>query len=409
MKVTAVRVHRTRFGAMREGAAHAILPVTVETDAGIEGAGEIGLAYGAGGRGAAEIVLELARTRLLGRDPFRTEAIHDELRRDTFWGHVPGPILGAAISALDIALWDIKGKALGVPVHVLLGGACRDRLRLYCNGWYRGLGAPQAYAEAAAEVVARGFTALKFDPMKLDAEGRARHVSRHLERWYEDLAVARVEAVREAVGPGVDIIIELHGNMWPMDSIRFGRRIAPTLPLFMEEVADAEDAGAAREVGLQTGIAIAGGERLSTAGDFRRHFEARAFSVAQPDMGIAGGFTGVRAIAALAAAHGVYLQPHNCGGPVATAACVQLSFATPNVLIQEIFPDWPEDDRLEMVDAPYERAIVAGHLQLPDRPGLGVTLSGDYLSRCELLGEAGAARGVTTAAATRRLASHSHA
>ncbi|MGG5822536.1 mandelate racemase/muconate lactonizing enzyme family protein [Falsiroseomonas sp. HW251] len=387
MQVAAVRVHRTRFSAMREGAAHAVLPVEVITDDGLRGAGEIGLAYGAGGRGAAEILLELARTRLLGRDPFRTEQIQDELRRDTFWGHVPGPILGAAISALDEALWDIKGKALGQPVHVLLGGACRDRLRLYCNGWYRGLGPPDAYARAAKEVQARGFTALKFDPMKLDAEGRAHHVTRHIERWYEDLAVARVEAVRDAVGPAMDIIVELHGNMWPMDSIRFGRRIAHTRPFCMEEVADAEDAGAAREVGLQTGIAIAGGERLSTAGDFRRHFEAKAFSLAQPDMGIAGGFTGVRQIAALAAAHGVYLQPHNCGGPVSTAACVNLSFATPNFLIQEIFPAWPEDDRLDMVDEAFERGIVDGHLPLPTRPGLGVELRPDYLKGCDLLGE----------------------
>lgn len=389
MKVTAVRVHRTRFAAMKEGGAHAVLPIEVRTDAGLRGAGEIGLAYGAGGRGAAEILLELARTRLLGRDPFRTGQIQDELRRDTFWGHVPGPILGAAISALDEALWDIKGKALGQPVHALLGGACRERLRLYCNGWYRGLGPPEAYARAAQAVQARGFTALKFDPMKLDAEGRACHVDRHIGRRHEDLAVARVEAVRAAVGPGMDIILELHGNMWPMDSIRFGRRIAHTAPLCMEEVADAEDATAAREVGLQTGIAVAGGERLSTLGDFRRHFEARAFALAQPDMGIAGGFTGVQQIAALAAAHGVYMQPHNCGGPIATAACVNLAFATPNLLIQEIFPDWPEDDRLDMVDAPLERSIVDGHMPLPTRPGLGIELRDDYLARCELLGSVG--------------------
>ncbi len=383
MKVTAVRVYRKAFQAMKEGAGHAVLIVEVLTDEGLRGAGEIGLAYGTGGRGAAELVLDLARSRVIGRDPFRTEQIQDDLRRGTFWGHVPGPILGAAISALDEAFWDIKGKALGQPVHALLGGACRERLRLYCNGWYRGLGPPEAYARAAREVQARGFTALKFDPMKLDADGRSHHVSRHLERWYEDLAVARVEAVREAIGPSMDIIVELHGNMWPMDSIRFGRRIAHILPLCMEEVADAEDATAAREVGLQTGIAIAGGERLATLGDFRRHFEARAFSLAQPDMGIAGGFTGVRQIAALAAAHGVYIQPHNCGGPVSTAACVNLSFAIPNLLIQEIFPVWPEDDRLDLVDNPFERNIVDGYLTLPTRPGIGVELRDEYLARCE--------------------------
>jgi galactonate dehydratase len=108
-----------------------------------------------------------------------------------------------------------------------------------------------------------------------------------------------------------------------------------------------------------------------------------ALSVAQPDMGVAGGFTGVRDVAALAPALGVYIQPHNCGGPISTAACVQLSFAIPNFIIQEVFPVWPEDDRLEMVDAPFERQIRDGQLALPARPGLGVDLNMDYLRRCE--------------------------
>ncbi|MBY0335064.1 MAG: mandelate racemase/muconate lactonizing enzyme family protein [Acetobacteraceae bacterium] len=385
MKISALRVHRAAFQPMGEGAQHAVLIVEVDTDEGVSGVGEIGLAYGTGGRGAAQIVLDLAREKLIGQDPFRTEALSDAMRRGTFWGHVPGPILGAAMSAVDEALWDIKGKALGQPVHVLLGGACRDRLRLYCNGWYRALAKPEQYAEAVQGVQARGYGAAKFDPMKLGPDGRGVKVNRHLARAMEELAVARVEAVRAAAGPEFDIILELHGNMWPMDSIRFGRRVAHLRPFAMEEVADAEDAHAAREVGERTGIAIAGGERLSTLGDFRRFFEARAFALAQPDMGIAGGFTGVRAIAALAAAHGVYIQPHNCGGPISTAACVHLSFSIPNFLIQEIFPVWPEDERLDLVDAPYETQVVEGHMPLPTRPGLGVELNRDYLRRCETL------------------------
>jgi galactonate dehydratase len=265
----------------------------------------------------------------------------------------------------------------------------------YCNGSYRGLGPPEAYARAASTVQARGSTALKFDPMKLDAEGRTCRVNRHLERWYEDLAVPRVEAVLDAVGPAMDILVELHGKMRPMDSIRFGRRIAHARPFYMGEAADAEDATAAREVGLQTGIAIADGERLSTAGAFRRHFEARASSLAQPDMGIAGGFTGVGQIAALAAAHRVCIQPHDSRGPISTAACVNLSFATPTFLIQEFVPVWSEGDRLDMVDAPLERTILDGHVPLPTRPGLGVELCPDYLARCELLSEVGDGQAVT--------------
>ncbi|RVT98844.1 mandelate racemase/muconate lactonizing enzyme family protein [Rhodovarius crocodyli] len=385
MKITNVSVYRAPMTAMKEGAAHAVLLVRIETDEGISGAGEIGLAYGAGGSGAAQIVLELARAHVIGRDPMRTEAIFDAMRRKTFWGHVPGPIFGAAVSAIDEALWDIKGKAMSQPVHVLLGGACRDELRLYCNGWYRSRTTPEAYAEAARDVVARGFDAMKFDPMKLDAAGKSAHPNRRLERPLENLAAARVEAVREAVGPDIDILVELHGNIWPMDAIRFGKRIAHTNPLFMEEVADAEDAEAARQVAEGCGLAIAGGERLCTPIEFRRFFELRALSVAQPDMGIAGGFTGVRAIAALAAAHGVYIQPHNCGGPISTAACLHLSFSITNFLIQEIFPVWPEDDRLDLVDAPYEKQVRNGRMPLPSRPGLGVELNMDYLKRLDCL------------------------
>lgn len=383
MKVRSVIVYRAQLAPMKEAAAHAILMVRVETDEGITGVGEIGLAYGAGGRGAAEIVLELARDYVIGKDPFRTEAIHDAMRRKTFWGHVPGPIFGAAISAIDQALWDIKGKALNQPVHVLLGGACRETLRMYCNGWYRSLGAPEAYAEAARGVVARGFDAMKFDPMKLDRSGKGAYPNRRIERSHERLAISRVEAVREAVGPDVDILVEMHGNMWPMDSIHFGKQVARFDPFFLEEVADAEDAEAARQVAEGTGLPIAAGERLCTTVEFRRFFELRAINVAQPDMGIAGGFTGVRAIAALAHAHGIYIQPHNCGGPVSTAACVHLSFSIPNFLIQEVFPVWPEDDRLDLVDDPYERRIDRGQMALPTRPGLGIEPNMDYLARCE--------------------------
>jgi galactonate dehydratase len=383
MKVRSVSTYRAQLAPMKEAAGHAVLMVRIETDEGISGIGEIGLAYGAGGRGAAEVALELARGYVIGRDPFRTEAIHDAMRRKTFWGHVPGPIFGAAISAIDQALWDIKGKALNVPVHVLLGGACRETLRMYCNGWYRSLGEAEAYAEAARGVVARGFDAMKFDPMKLDRTGRGAYPNRRIERGHERLAIARVRAVREAVGPDVDILVELHGNMWPMDSIHFGKQIAHLDPFFMEEVADAEDAEATKQVAEATGLAIAAGERLCTAVEFRRFFELKAISVAQPDMGIAGGFTGVRQIAALAHAHGIYIQPHNCGGPVSTAACIHLSFSIPNFLIQEVFPVWPEDNRLDLVDEPYERTIRGGQMELPTRPGLGVEANMDYLAKCE--------------------------
>jgi galactonate dehydratase len=384
MKITGATVFRIELAAMKEGARHAPLLLRLDTDDGIEGAGEIGLAYGMGGRGAAEILLDLARAFVIGRDPFDSNAIHDAMTRSTFWGTAGGAIFHAAISAIDEALWDIKGKALGKPVCDLLGGACRPDIRLYCNGWYRSAALPAHYAELAKGVVARGFDAMKFDPMKLDATGHAAHPNRVLDRDLETLAFERVAAVRQAVGPDVALLIELHGNMWPMHSLRFASRIRDLDPFFLEEPADPQDEHATARVARETGIPIAAGERLVTLQDFRRFFALDALHVAQPDMGIAGGFTGLLRIAALAAAHGVYIQPHNCGGPVSTAACVHLSFAIPNFIIQEVFPVWP-DDRLDLVDAPYERAIVGGRIARPTRPGLGVTLDRAFLARGEAM------------------------
>ncbi len=385
MKITDITVYRYSLPRMREGSSQSPLFLTVETDQGLTGLGELGLAYGAGARAASELTLELAQAFLVGRSPFGTEAFVDAARRGTFWGHTGGPIFGAAVSALDEALWDIKGQALGLPIHALLGGACRDSLRFYCNGWYRSLDRPEAYADAARAVVEKGYDALKFDPMKLDTSGISLHLNRVLPPDIEDLAARRVEAVRQAVGPQVDLLIELHGNMWPSDSIKFARRIAPTNPFFLEEVADADDPDGAREVGLATGMMIAGGERLTSLSEFRRFFEARALRIAQPDLGLAGGFTGTKAIAALAHAFSVYLQPHNCGGPISTAAAIHLSFSVPNFLIQEVFPFWPEDDRLDLVDDPYERRITNGRIGPPTAPGLGVKLNSDLLKRCDTL------------------------
>lgn len=385
MRFTRLTVHRYVLPRMREGSMNAPLFLELETDAGVSGVGELGLAYGAGAKAAAELALELARSFLIGRADATPEGFVDQARRATYWGHTGGPIFGAAVSALEQALWDLRGKCLGLPVHALLGGTCRQRLRLYCNGWYRGLAAPAAYAEAAAGIVQQGFGAMKFDPMKLDAHGASAHVDRVLPPALEELAAARVAAVRAAIGERTEMMIELHGNMWPADSIRFARRIAPSRPYFLEEVADASDPQAAREVALATGMTTAGGERLTSLHEFRQFFEARALGVAQPDLGLAGGFTGTKAIAALAHAFSVYVQPHNCGGPIATAAAIHLSFAIPNFLIQEIFPVWPEDDRLDLVDTPYEREIRHGHLELPTRPGLGVTLNRAMLKHCESL------------------------
>lgn len=357
--------------------------VEIRTDEGIYGAGEIGLSYGVGGCGAAHIVIDLAEQFLIGKSPDAIEALHDTMIRKTFWGMSGGAIFYAAVAAIDECLWDIKGKALSAPVYELLGGRCRSELRLYANGWYRGLDTPGAYAEAARKVIADGYTALKFDPFKADREGNTAHPRRHLPHDMQHLALERVAAVREAVGDA-NILVEFHGNLWPSDAIRFGERCAQYAPMFYEEPVEPFNVQATREVANKLTVPLAGGERLWSRHGFRQYLECGAMTLAQPDMGIAGGFTEVSKIAALADSYGAYLQPHNCGGPISTAACVNMSAAAPNFLIQEIFPYWA-DQRYDIVTEPYEADVMNGTLTPRQLPGLGVELNRDFLKRFSTL------------------------
>lgn len=383
MKITEVIVYDIPLASTPSAGRQNPYVIEIRTDEDITGVGEIGLAYGIGGRGAAHIVIDLAEQFLIGKAPDTIEALHDSIVRKTFWGMSGGAIFGAALAAIDEALWDIKGKVLDAPIHALLGGVCHSDMRLYANGWYRGLAAPEAYADAARKVIADGYTALKFDPFKADHEGKTLHPRRTLPLDLERLALARVAAVRDAVGDA-DIIVEFHGNLWPSDAIRFGTECAQYRPMFYEEPVEPFNAKATRMVAENVSIPIAGGERLWSRNGFREHLEYGAMSLAQPDMGIAGGFTEVAKIAALADSYGAYLQPHNCGGPISTAACINMSAAAPNFLIQEAFPYW-NDGRYDIVIDPYEPDIIAGQLQPRQSAGLGVTLNHEFLARFDRL------------------------
>ena len=212
MKVIAAKVFLVEIGGRR--------PVLVQafTDEGMSGVGEAAVAYGVGATAAAGMVTELAGRFLLGRDPFRIEEIWSEMYDHTFWAKGGGPIVFAGLSAIEQALWDIKGKALGVPVYELLGGMCRERARVYANGWSFRCVTPEEFAREAERVVADGYTALKLYPLASpdtsDPHGFLRHVSRRsLDREGENLAVARVGAVREAVGPeALEALLDIGGH-----------------------------------------------------------------------------------------------------------------------------------------------------------------------------------------------------
>ena len=363
------------------------------TDEGITGLGEFPLAYGAGRQAAIGMLKDLIEGFLLGADPMRIEAMWHTLFRRTFWAQGGGPIVYGGMSTIDEALWDIKGKALGCPVYELLGGKVRDSLRVYANGWYSGEWAPengrrpesvQEYGEIAARVVELGYDALKFNPFGTPRGWpglRSTGHERVLEKWRADLGYARVQAVREAVGPNVDIMVECHGWFGTASAIEMGRRLADLSPYFYEEPVDAMNVACMLKVSENVPLQIAAGERLYTRYQFRPYIESQAIDILQPDVGLAGGITETKKIAAAAETYDLHVQPHNCHGPIATAAAVQIDACITNFLIQELVP-FRERIAYDLVNEPLELQVKDGYMPVPDGPGLGVTLNEALVGRC---------------------------
>jgi galactonate dehydratase len=308
---------------------------------------------------AVHAVVEAFRPHLLGADPNRIEHHWHHLYR---MGPFRGSVLTAAVSAVDIALWDLLGKRLGVPVWQLLGGRVRDRIRLHLL--LPGTGA-EALAAQAAAAVADGFTAVKFDPLPAD---------------YGDLSLARLvtateattAAVRDTVGPDVDLLIELHRKLTPLQAEAVVPALARHLPLLVEDPVQIDSISSQAEVARRAlGVPMANGERLHTIWEFKELLAQGGAQYVRPDLGLAGGISHARKIAALAEAYHAAVVSHNCLGPLLTMASVHLDAAIPNFVTQEYSP---LDDQL--ADGP-ARACVrrqAGYLPVPEEPGLGVTL-----------------------------------
>ena len=302
---------------------------------------------------------------LVGEDPRRVEHLYQVMTRQYFWrSGVEGM---TAISGIEHALWDIKGKLLGVPVYELLGGRVRDRIRVYnhsgagaMEGMYE-LVAPAQFAEGALAVKERGYTAVKFMPVPrtFPVEG-VESVN------YAESVVA---AVRDAVGPEMDLMVDLHGRTTPAMAIRYSRAFEPYGLLFFEEPCPPGDVDATAQVTRASSIPVATGERLAGRDQFREIFERRACHVVQPDLSHCGGLWEGRKIAAAAETYSMAIAPHNPNGPVATAVALHFALATPNWLIQEAITEdvaW----RDEVVDSWVE--VVEGFVEAPGRPGLGI-------------------------------------
>jgi len=317
-----------------------------------------------------------AHVRELGRYLDGRDAGH--IRHFTHWAyHDFAAKRGAmdfwsAVSGIEQALWDLAGKRAGLRVVDLLGGPCRERIRVYANGWYHGAASPDDYAARAVATVARGFTALKFDPFP----GPWRT---HLSREAERRAVDTVRAVREAVGPGIDLLVEAHRRLAPMHAVRVARMLEPLEPFWFEEPVSARDLGGLAECRRRIRIPIVTGEELYTRFEFREVFERRAADIVNPDVCSVGGIEELRAIAAMAEAYHVAVSPHNYNSTtVGLAATLHVSAAIPNFLITEYFVDF-EAPGAGIVRSPLR--VDDGYLTLPSAPGLGVELREDALAR----------------------------
>ncbi len=371
MNVTQVNVYIVETGSYR--------PPVVElvTDAGITGIGEAAVGFGAGCYGAAAMIRDLAQRYVLGEDPRNVNAIWSEFYFHSFWGKGGGTIFYAAVSALEQAMWDIKGKDLGVPVYELFGGRQRDRLHIYANDWAdSGYESIEALARRASEVVADGYDALKMYPLNQPDEKKVNYhlKNREVTREMERTTIAAVAAVRQAIGPKVDLMVDMtaEGSMDTMT--RIGRGLEPFDLMWYEEPVDAMDVDGHHILREKVNIPIAAGERLCTRYGFRRLLETRGVDIVQPDPGICGGLREMWAIANMAEAYDIRFAPHNCGGPVLTAAAVQMAACTSNFVILETYPYRP-DIHFDIVENAFERQIKNSYLDVPTAPGLGVTLN----------------------------------
>jgi galactonate dehydratase len=343
--------------------------VKVDTDAGIHGWGEC---YTQADRdqAIAAHVQQLGRY-LVGRSPFHIKHFTHMAYHD-FSGKRGAMDFYSALSGIEQALWDVVGKHLNTPVYNLLGGPCRENIRVYANGWYEGAKTPDVLAKKAAETVARGFTALKFDPFP----GPWRT---HIDRRTEQAAVENVRAVRESVGPEIDILVEVHRRLAPMHAVRIAHMMEAFQPFWYEEPVSArsleELAACKRDIHLP----VVTGEELYTKAEFRGVFEKQAADIINPDVCNCGGILELKEIAAMAEPYLVVVSPHNYNSTtIGLAATLQVAACMPNFLITEYFVNFKERGD-EISVNPF--SVENGYIKLPTGPGLGLELKEEELAK----------------------------
>ena len=353
----------------------------IYTDEGIYGDGEAAMAYDVGALGAFGMLQELAKM-VIGMDPLDNEVIWDKLYRSTFWGQNGGPVTFSAISAIDIALWDIKGKYFKVPVYKLLGGKKRDNLRCYASQLQFGWGevriparTPEDYAKNAKKAVEEGYDAVKFDFFLYNEEDGFFNDNDRLgllSKKYLNIVEKRIAAVREAVGPDVDIIMENHSYTDAQSALQLGR-MAEKYDIFCFEEPTTPYPKITKYMSDKLNIPIATGERIYSRWQYAQYFENCSVQMIQPDFGNCGGITEGKKICDMAYAYDVGVQGHACGSPLSNVVALHLECVIPNFVIHE---------HHAVNLTPYNKSYciydyqpVNGKFKVPELPGLGNELS----------------------------------
>ncbi|MDQ6695630.1 MAG: mandelate racemase/muconate lactonizing enzyme family protein [Chloroflexota bacterium] len=340
--------------------------IRLRTDTGLTGVGEASLEWQE--KTVQTLVHEWVEGQVLGRDPFDIEPVVGGMIRDQYQG---GSTVMTAISGVEIAMWDIIGKACNQPVYRLLGGRQHRRIPAYANGWYGGAKTPGDFAARARHAVLLGYRALKFDPFGV--------AWKDMQPEDAEFALERVTAVREAVGPQVGLMIEFHGRLSAGSAVEMMRKLETYNPTWCEEPVAPENLELLAEVKGRTSLPISTGERLYTLADFYRLTRLRAADIVQPDISHCGGILAAKKIAAFAAVQDMRVAPHCSVGPVALAAALHFDVSTPNFMVQEAFGEF---------DVPWRDTLVGGwnplskgEFVLEDRPGLGIDIDEEAIAR----------------------------
>jgi len=350
----------------------------IHTDEGIYGDGEAALAYGIASPAAAGMIRDLA-TLIIGMDPLDSEVIWDKLYKSTFWGQNGGPVVFAGISALDIALWDIKGKVFNVPVYKLLGGKRRDNLRTYTSqlqfGWSdhaETLTTLDEYREVSKKAVAEGYDAIKIDFFTYAPEDGRRYTDEDCTRLLSpklvDVVESRVAAVREAIGPNVDIIMENHSRPDAQSAVQLGRAVQKYNIFYFEEP-NTPNPKTAKFISSKLSMPIAHGERVYSRWQYAPFFEDQSIQVIQPDLGNCGGLTEGKKICDMAYVYDISVQAHVCASPLSTAVALHLESVIPNFVIHEHHTNNLKPWNKELCTVDWQP--VDGKFKVPEGPGLG--------------------------------------